>query len=164
MDCLGQLDYRPNPVLEKALDVLFLLHADHELNASTTTVLQAASSLTDPYSAISYVLRTACSRPPLTFVPVPDVPRFSMLFEVGCTSADLPLFSQRPLAWYVSLGQCHLRSTLLNGIGGANEAVIRMLIAIGTPDKVPEFIEQVKRREKVLSGFGHRVYKVCHLY
>lgn len=40
--------------------------------------------------------------------------------------------------------------------GGANEAVIRMLIAIGTPDKVPEFIEQVKRREKVLSGFGHR--------
>lgn len=44
-------------------------------------------------------------------------------------------------------------------LGGANEAVIRMLIAIGTPDKVPEFIEQVKRREKVLSGFGHRVYK-----
>jgi citrate synthase len=34
-----------------------------------------------------------------------------------------------------------------------------MLISIGTPDKVPEFIEQVKRREKVLSGFGHRVYK-----
>lgn len=53
MDCLGQEDYRPNPVLERALDVLFLLHADHELNASTTTVLQAASSLTDPYSAIS---------------------------------------------------------------------------------------------------------------
>jgi len=53
MDCLGQQDYRPNPVLERALDILFLLHADHELNASTTTVLQAASSLTDPYSAIS---------------------------------------------------------------------------------------------------------------
>jgi citrate synthase len=53
MDCLGQQDYHPNPVLENALDVLFLLHADHELNASTTTVLQAASSLTDPYSAIS---------------------------------------------------------------------------------------------------------------
>jgi citrate synthase len=55
MDCLGQEDYKPNPVLERALDTLFLLHADHELNASTTTVLQAASSLTDPYSAISCV-------------------------------------------------------------------------------------------------------------
>jgi citrate synthase len=53
MDCLGQEDYRPSPVLAKALDILFLLHADHELNASTTTVLQSASSLTDPYSAIS---------------------------------------------------------------------------------------------------------------
>lgn len=56
MDCLGQQDYKPNPVLERALDILFLLHADHELNASTTTVLQAGSSLTDPYSAISCVL------------------------------------------------------------------------------------------------------------
>lgn len=34
LDYQGQADYRPNPVLEKALDVLFLLHADHELNAS----------------------------------------------------------------------------------------------------------------------------------
>jgi citrate synthase len=34
MDHAGQQDYVPNPVLEKALDVLFLLHADHELNAS----------------------------------------------------------------------------------------------------------------------------------
>jgi citrate synthase len=34
-----------------------------------------------------------------------------------------------------------------------------MLISIGSPDKVPAFIEQVKKREKVLSGFGHRVYK-----
>lgn len=34
MDHLGQRDYVPNPVLEKALDVLFLVHADHELNAS----------------------------------------------------------------------------------------------------------------------------------
>lgn len=56
MDYSGQQDYTPNPVLEKALDVLFLLHADHELNASSTTVLQTGSSLVDPYSAISYVL------------------------------------------------------------------------------------------------------------
>lgn len=53
MDHLGESDYVPNPVLEKALDVLFLLHADHELNASTTTMLQAGSSLVDPYSAIA---------------------------------------------------------------------------------------------------------------
>ena len=55
LDHMGEEDYVPNPVLEKALDVLFLLHADHELNASCTTVLQTASSLVDPYSAIAYV-------------------------------------------------------------------------------------------------------------
>lgn len=53
MDHLGEEDYRPNPVLEKALDTLFLLHADHELNASATTVLQTSSSLVDPFSAIA---------------------------------------------------------------------------------------------------------------
>ncbi|KAL0065085.1 hypothetical protein AAF712_007921 [Marasmius tenuissimus] len=53
MDHLGQDDFKPNPILEKALDVLFLLHADHELNASATTVLQTGSSLVDPYSAIA---------------------------------------------------------------------------------------------------------------
>ena len=48
--------YRPSPVLEKALDVLFILHADHELNASSTTVLQTGSSLVDPYSAVALVI------------------------------------------------------------------------------------------------------------
>ena len=56
MDHLGQENYKPSPVLEKALDVLFLLHADHELNASCTTVLQTGSSLVDPYSAIASVV------------------------------------------------------------------------------------------------------------
>ncbi|KAG6813938.1 hypothetical protein H0H92_005192 [Tricholoma furcatifolium] len=107
MDHLGEENYVPNPVLEKALDVLFLLHADHELNASATTVLQTGSSLVDPYSAIA----------------------------AGCASLYGPLH------------------------GGANEAVIRMLISIGKPENVPAFLEAVKRREKVLSGFGHRVYK-----
>ncbi|KAH9002916.1 peroxysomal citrate synthase [Lactarius hatsudake] len=107
MDHLGQKDYKPSPVLEKALDVLFLLHADHELNASCTTVLQTGSSLVDPYSAIAS----------------------------GCASLYGPLH------------------------GGANEAVIRMLISVGSPDNVPAFLAAVKRREKVLSGFGHRVYK-----
>ncbi|TRM64373.1 citrate synthase-like protein [Schizophyllum amplum] len=107
MDHLGEENYKPHPVLEKALDVLFLLHADHELNASATTVLQTGSSLVDPYSAIA----------------------------AGCASLYGPLH------------------------GGANEAVIRMLISIGKPENVPGFLEAVKRKDKVLSGFGHRVYK-----
>ncbi|KAJ7773360.1 peroxysomal citrate synthase [Mycena metata] len=107
MDYLGQENFVPNPVLEKALDVLFLLHADHEMNASSTSVLQVGSSLVDPYSAVA----------------------------AGCASLYGPLH------------------------GGANEAVIRMLISIGKPENVPAFLEAVKKREKVLSGFGHRVYK-----
>ncbi|KAJ7593258.1 peroxysomal citrate synthase [Mycena floridula] len=107
MDRIGESRYTPNPVLEKALDVLFLLHADHELNASATTVLQTGSSLVDPYSCVA----------------------------AGISSLYGPLH------------------------GGANEAVIRMLISIGRPENVPSFLEAVKRREKVLSGFGHRVYK-----
>lgn len=43
--------------------------------------------------------------------------------------------------------------------GGANEAVIRMLMAIGSPENVPDYLERVKRKEVVLSGFGHRVYR-----
>lgn len=43
--------------------------------------------------------------------------------------------------------------------GGANEAVIRMLLDIGSPENVPAYIEKVKTKEKVLSGFGHRIYR-----
>src|SRR5262245_10463795 len=43
--------YRPHPVLEKALDVLFILHADHEQNCSTNAMRGVASSHVDPYSA-----------------------------------------------------------------------------------------------------------------
>jgi citrate synthase len=43
--------YRPDPVLEHALDVLFILHADHEQNCSTNAMRSVASSQTDPYSA-----------------------------------------------------------------------------------------------------------------
>ncbi|THH30026.1 hypothetical protein EUX98_g4178 [Antrodiella citrinella] len=111
MDHIGEENYTPNPILVKALDTLFLIHADHELNASCTTVLQTGSSLVDPYSAIA----------------------------AGCASLYGPLH------------------------GGANEAVIRMLISIGKPDNVPAFLEAVKKREKVLSGFGHRVYKTATL-
>ncbi|NTU57438.1 MAG: citrate synthase [Chlorobiaceae bacterium] len=46
-------NYKPNPVLEKALDVLFILHADHEQNCSTNAVRSVGSSMVDPYSAIA---------------------------------------------------------------------------------------------------------------
>ncbi|GAA5908866.1 uncharacterized protein JCM6883_004192 [Sporobolomyces salmoneus] len=107
LDHLNEPNYRPHPTLVKALDVLFLLHADHELNCSTASVLQVGSSLVDPYSAMAS----------------------------GCAALFGPLH------------------------GGANEAVIRMLISIGSPKNVPSFIEKVKRKEVVLSGFGHRIYK-----
>jgi len=43
--------------------------------------------------------------------------------------------------------------------GGANEKCLEMFEKIGTPDKIPEFLEKVKRKEELLWGFGHRVYK-----
>ncbi|HOI67739.1 MAG TPA: citrate synthase, partial [Thiomonas arsenitoxydans] len=46
-------DYVPNPVIERALDRIFILHADHEQNASTSTVRLCASSGTNPFAAIA---------------------------------------------------------------------------------------------------------------
>jgi citrate synthase len=48
---IGARDYKPNPVLERALDVLFILHADHEQNCSATAMRVIGSSQADPYSA-----------------------------------------------------------------------------------------------------------------
>jgi citrate synthase len=93
--------------LVKALDVLFILHADHEQNASTNAVRSVGSTQVDPYSAVAA--------------------------GVGA------LF-----------GPLH---------GGANEAVLRMLRRIESPDKIPDFLQGVKDREERLMGFGHRVYK-----
>ena len=104
---MTELRYKPNPVLERALDVLFILHADHEQNCSTSSLRAVASSGVDPFSAIA----------------------------AGCAALYGPLH------------------------GGANEAVIRMLMKIGSIDKVPEFIQSVKDGEGRLMGFGHRVYK-----
>ncbi|MBM3163622.1 MAG: citrate synthase [Chlorobi bacterium] len=104
---MTELRYKPNPVLEHALDVLFILHADHEQNCSTSSLRAVASSGVDPFSAIA----------------------------AGCAALYGPLH------------------------GGANEAVIRMLMKIGSIDKVPEFIKSVKEGEGRLMGFGHRVYK-----
>jgi citrate synthase len=45
--------YEPDPVLEKALDVLFILHADHEQNCSANAMRSVGSSESDPYSSIA---------------------------------------------------------------------------------------------------------------
>ena len=50
---MTELKYQPNPVLARALDVLFILHADHEQNCSTTTMRTIGSSHVDPYSAMA---------------------------------------------------------------------------------------------------------------
>ncbi len=107
LDKMTQVKYEPNPVLERALDVLFILHADHEQNCGTATMRVIGSSHSDPYSAAA-----------------------------GAAAA--------------LYGPLH---------GGANEAVLRMLLEIGDVKHVPEFIKGVKNRERLLMGFGHRVYK-----
>jgi len=104
---MTELKYQPNPILERALDVLFILHADHEQNCSTTAMRCVGSSQADPYSATA--------------------------------AAAAALY-----------GPLH---------GGANEAVIRMLMEIGSADKVPAYMKRVKAGEMRLMGFGHRIYK-----
>jgi citrate synthase len=50
---MTELKYQPDPRLEHALDVLFILHADHEQNCSTSSVRAVGSSQVDPYSAVA---------------------------------------------------------------------------------------------------------------
>ncbi len=50
---VAELKYQPDPRLERALDVLFILHADHEQNCSTSAVRSVGSSQVDPYSAVA---------------------------------------------------------------------------------------------------------------
>src|SRR5688500_7147044 len=50
---MTELKYEPDPRIEKALDVLFILHADHEQNASTSAVRSVGSTQVDPYSAVA---------------------------------------------------------------------------------------------------------------
>jgi citrate synthase len=104
---LTESHYEPDPRLQRALDVLFILHADHEQNCSTNAVRGVGSSQVDPYSAVA----------------------------AGVAALYGPLH------------------------GGANEAVLRMLRRIETPENIPDFLEGVKKREERLMGFGHRVYK-----
>ena len=50
---LADTKYKPNPVIERALDVLFILHADHEQNCSTNAMRSVGSLLVDPYAALA---------------------------------------------------------------------------------------------------------------
>ncbi len=103
-------EYTPDPYFAKALDLIMILHADHEQNASTSTVRLTGSSEANPFAAV-------CA---------------------GIASL-----------W----GPAH---------GGANEAVIRMLLDIVDSDKdVAYYIDRAKDKDDQfrLMGFGHRVYK-----
>jgi len=53
MDRLSEPNYKPHPKLERALDVLFILHAEHELNCSTAAMRHLASSNLDPYTCVA---------------------------------------------------------------------------------------------------------------
>jgi len=99
--------YTPDPVLAKALDTLFVLHADHEQNCSSNAMRAVGSSHADPYS---------------------------------CAAA----------AAAALYGPLH---------GGANEQVVRMLQEVGSKERVPQLIRQVKEGRRLLMGFGHRIYK-----
>jgi len=102
-------EYKVNDVLVRALDRILILHADHEQNASTSTVRLAGSSGANPFACIAA--------------------------GIACL-------------W----GPAH---------GGANEAALTMIKQIGSIDRVPQFVKQVKDRTSGLKlmGFGHRVYK-----
>ena len=99
--------YRANPALSRALDILFILHADHEQNCSANVMRAVGSSQADPY------VSTAAAAAALS-------------------------------------GPLH---------GGANEEVLKMLDEIGTKDRVPAYIQQIKAGHGKLMGFGHRIYK-----
>ena len=96
----------PSPEATRAFDVALILHADHELNASTFAARVTAATLSDMHSAITSAIGTL-------------------------------------------KGPLH---------GGANEAVMKMLLDIGSLERVDDDIRaRLSRKEKIM-GFGHRVY------
>ncbi len=85
-----ELKYRPNPTLEHALDVLFILHADHEQNCSANAMRNVGSSHVDPYSAAAAA--TAALYGPLHGGANEEVLR--MLMEIGSV-ARVPEYIKR---------------------------------------------------------------------
>jgi citrate synthase len=90
--------YKPNPTLERALDVLFILHADHEQNCSTNTVRGVGSSHVDPYCATAAAI--AALYGPLHGGANEEVLR--MLQEIGSIQ-KVPEFIKRVKAGEVKL-------------------------------------------------------------
>ncbi|HEV8304591.1 MAG TPA: citrate synthase [Gemmatimonadales bacterium] len=85
-----EVKYVPNPTLERALDVLFILHADHEQNCSTSAMRAVGSSHADPYSAMAAA--AAALYGPLHGGANEEVLR--MLREIGSKDA-IPAYIQR---------------------------------------------------------------------
>jgi citrate synthase len=85
-----EVKYKPDPILERALDVLFVLHADHEQNCSANAMRAVGSSQVDPYSAIAAA--TAALYGPLHGGANEAVLR--MLDQIG-TAAQVPAFIQQ---------------------------------------------------------------------
>jgi citrate synthase len=90
MDYMNQRDYEVNPTLAKALDILFILHADHEQNCSTSTMRGVGSSRVDPYCSLSAA--AAALYGPLHGGANEAVLR--MLNEIGST-ANIPGFIEK---------------------------------------------------------------------
>ena len=85
-----EVKYTPHPVLEKALDILFILHADHEQNASTSAMRGVGSAHADPYSAMAAA--AAALYGPLHGGANEQVLR--MLHEIG-SKDNIPAYIQR---------------------------------------------------------------------
>jgi citrate synthase len=85
-----EVKYQPHPVLERALDVLFILHADHEQNCSTSAMRAVGSSHADPYSAMAAA--AAALYGPLHGGANEEVLR--MLREIGSVG-NIPAYIQR---------------------------------------------------------------------
>ncbi len=95
---MAEPKYEPNPVLARALDVLFILHADHEQNCSTNTMRAVGSSFADPY--VTTAAAAAALSGPLHGGANEEVLR--MLDEIGSV-ANIPSFIEK-----VKGGQCRL--------------------------------------------------------
>src|SRR5579863_1110081 len=93
-----EMKYRPNPTLERALDILFILHADHEQNCSASAMRNVGSSHVDPFSATAAA--TAALYGPLHGGANEEVLR--MLMEIGSIS-KVPAYVKRVKAGEVRL-------------------------------------------------------------
>src|SRR5208283_1592787 len=87
---MSELKYKPNPAIERAFDVLFILHADHEQNCSTNAMRAVGSSLADPYFAVSAAAGALSG--PLHGGANEQV--LKMLNEIG-TAGNVPGFLQK---------------------------------------------------------------------